>query len=99
MSQTNGHCDAAKTLQDAGLSQTSQRTAVLEIIIAADGPLSVAEVLSRTDPRQKINKVTIYRILSSFKEHRIIRELPTDQGMNLYEMAGRHNPIHPHFLL
>jgi Fe2+ or Zn2+ uptake regulation protein len=97
MSQTNEHCDAAETLQDAGLSQTSQRTAVLEIIIAADGPLSAAEVLSRTDPRQKINKVTIYRILSSFKEHRIIRELPTDQGMNLYEMACRHNPIHPHF--
>lgn len=97
MTQTNEHCDAAGTLQDAGLSQTVQRQAVLEIIIQADGPLSAAEILSRTDPGQKINKVTVYRILSSFKKHRIVRELPTDQGMNLYEMACRHNPIHPHF--
>lgn len=84
-------------MQKAGLTSTSRRRAVLEIIIQADGPLSAADILSRTDPRQKINKVTIYRILSSFKEHRIIRELPTDQGMNLYEMACRHNPVHPHF--
>ncbi|MDO9558502.1 MAG: transcriptional repressor [Syntrophales bacterium] len=97
MTQTNEHCNAAETLQGAGLSQTTQRMAVLEIIIKADGPLSAADILNRTDPKQKINKVTIYRILSSFKERRIIRELPTDQGMNLYEMACRHNPIHPHF--
>jgi Fur family ferric uptake transcriptional regulator len=97
MLQTHDHCNAAETLQDAGLSRTAQRAAVLEIIIQADGPLSAAEILTRTDPKQKINKVTIYRILSSFKERRIIRELPTDQGMNLYEMACRHNPVHPHF--
>jgi Fe2+ or Zn2+ uptake regulation protein len=93
----NEHCHVADTLREAGLSQTSQRTAVLEIIIRAAGPLSAAEILSRTDPLQKINRVTIYRILSSFKERQIIRELPTDHGMNLYEMACRHNPIHPHF--
>jgi Fur family ferric uptake transcriptional regulator len=97
MTQTNEHCNAAETLREAGLSQTSQRMAVLEIIIKADGPLSVSEILNRTEPEQKINKVTVYRILSSFNERRIIRELPTDQGMNLYEMACPHNPIHPHF--
>jgi len=93
----NEHCNAAGTLRDAGLSQTTQRMAVLTVIIEANGPLSASEILNRTDSRQKINKVTVYRILSSLKEHRIIRELPTDQGMNLYEMACRHNPIHPHF--
>lgn len=97
MTQTNEHCNVAETLRDAGLSQTTQRTAVLEIIMQADGPLSAAEILDRTEPGQRINKVTIYRILSSFKKNRIIRELPTDQGLNLYEMACRHNPIHPHF--
>ncbi|MFH1078672.1 MAG: transcriptional repressor [Pseudomonadota bacterium] len=97
MTRTNEHCNVAETLRDAGLSQTAQRMAVLEIIIRADGPLSAADILTRTVPEQKINKTTIYRILSSFKEHRIVRELPTDQGTNLYEMACRHNPIHPHF--
>jgi len=63
MIQTHEHCDVAGTLQDAGLSQTAQRLAVLEIILQADGPLSAAEILGRTDPGQKINKVTIYRIL------------------------------------
>jgi len=93
----NEHCDAVETLRDAGLSQTAQRMAVLKIMIQADGPLSVGDILKLTDPGQKINKVTIYRILSSFRENRIIRELPTDRGGNLYEMACRHNPIHPHF--
>ncbi|MBA4397083.1 MAG: hypothetical protein C0394_06850 [Syntrophus sp. (in: bacteria)] len=97
MIQTNEHCNAAGTLQGAGLSRTTQRTAVLEIIIQADGPISASEIHNRIDPRQKINKVTIYRILTSFKERRIIRELPTEQGMNIYEMACPHNPIHPHF--
>lgn len=93
----NGHCEGVETLQQAGLSRTAQRVAVLDIIIRAEGPLSASEILSRTDPAQRINRVTIYRILSSLKKHRIIRELPTDQGMNLYEMACRHNPVHPHF--
>jgi Fur family ferric uptake transcriptional regulator len=97
MTLKNEHCSAAGTLRDAGLSQTSQRMAVLNVIISADGPLSASDILNRTDSRQRINKVTVYRILSSLKEHRIIRELPTDQGTNLYEMACLHNPIHPHF--
>jgi len=97
MALINEHCDVTATLREAGLSQTNQRMAVLEIIIKADGPLSASEILNRTEPEQKINKVTVYRILASFRERRIIRELPTDQGMNLYEMACRHNPIHPHF--
>lgn len=97
MTLKNEHCNAAGTLRDAGLSQTTRRMAVLRVIIEADGPLSALEILNQTDSRQKINKVTVYRILSSLKEHRIIRELPTDQGTNLYEMSCRHNPIHPHF--
>jgi len=91
------HCDAAETLQAAGLSRTAQRMVVLKIMIQAERPLSVGDILKLTDPGQRINKVTIYRILSSFRENKIIRELPTDRGGNLYEMACRHNPIHPHF--
>lgn len=97
MTLENEHCNVAATLQKAGLSRTAQRTAVLTVMIRADGPLSVGEILKRTDQVQRINKVTVYRILSSFRENGIIRELPTDQGMNLYEMACLHNPVHPHF--
>ncbi|OPY08644.1 MAG: Ferric uptake regulation protein [Syntrophaceae bacterium PtaB.Bin095] len=93
----NGHCNAEGTLREAGLSQTGQRVAVLTVMIRAEGPLSAGEILNRTDPGQKINRVTVYRILSSFRDSRIIRELPTDRGVKLYEMACRHNPAHPHF--
>jgi Fur family ferric uptake transcriptional regulator len=91
------HCNVEGTLREAGLSQTGQRVAVLTVIIRAEGPLSAGEILNRADPGQKINRVTVYRILSSFRDSRIIRELPTDQGTKLYEMACRHNPVHPHF--
>lgn len=97
MALENEHCNVAATLRKAGLNQTTQRMAVLKVMIQADGPLSAGEILKRTDPAQRINKVTVYRILSSFKENGIIRELPTDHGMNLYEMACLHNPMHPHF--
>ena len=97
MSLKREHCNVEGTLREAGLSQTARRVAVLTVMIQADGPLSAGDILKRTDPEQKINKVTIYRILSSFRENRIVRELPTDQGMNLYEMSCRHNPSHPHF--
>ena len=91
------HCNVERTLREAGLSQTVQRVAVLGVMIDANRPLSAGDILKKIDPAQKINRVTVYRILSSFRESRIIRELPTDQGTNLYEMACRHNPIHPHF--
>lgn len=97
MALTNEHCDVGETLRQAGLSQTNQRMAVLRVMMEANGPLSASEILNRTQAVQQINRVTVYRILSSFSKHRIIRELPTDQGMNLYEIACRHNPIHPHF--
>jgi Fur family ferric uptake transcriptional regulator len=90
-------CSVEGTLHEAGLSQTRQRAAVLTVMIRAECPLSAGEILHRTDPGQKINRVTVYRILSSFRDNRIIRELPTDRGTKLYEMACRHNPVHPHF--
>lgn len=90
-------CNVEETLREAGLSRTDQRVAVLKVMIRAEGPLSAGEILTRTDPGQKINRVTVYRILSSFRDNRIVRELPTDRGVKLYEMACRHHPVHPHF--
>ena len=91
------HCSVEETLRAAGRSQTGQRVAVLKVMIGAEGPLSAGEILTRTDAGQKINRVTVYRILSSFRDNRIVRELPTDRGVKLYEMACRHHPVHPHF--
>ncbi len=91
------HCDIYTTLRDAGLSRTSQRVAVLTALVHAEIPLCVKEILERISLDCRVNKVTIYRILDSFKTAGIIREIPTDHGEMFYEMACCHNPLHPHF--
>ena len=90
-------CDIHTTLEHAGLSKTSQRVAVLTALVHAQTPLSVKDILDRVCGEGRINKVTVYRILASFKAEGIIREIATDHGVNFYEMACRHNPTHPHF--
>jgi len=91
------HCDIHSTLQDAGLSKTLQRVAVLSALIHASIPLCVKDILEQIGLDCRINKVTVYRILDSFKTAGIIREIPTDHGEKFYEMACRHNPLHAHF--
>lgn len=91
------HCDAIETLKKAGLAKTTQRMAVLERLIRAERPLNAREILQETGANLKINRVTVYRILASFRDGGIIREIEAGQGMCCYEMACLHNPIHPHF--
>ncbi len=91
------HCDASETLKKAGLAKTSQRVAVLEQLINATGPINVRTILAQTSGKLKINRVTVYRILTSFRDGGIIREVEAGDGVGYYEMACPHNPIHPHF--
>ncbi len=98
MQNNNPHCDATQTLKKAGLAITIQRLAVLGVLIGTDKPVNAGQILEKvaaTD--QKINKVTVYRILASFVRGCLIREIETDRGTNYYEMACTHNPQHPHF--
>jgi len=96
MKESREQCEASKTLKKAGLSQTSHRKSILQILIHADTPLSVSDILKQLDQERKMNKVTAYRILTSFKSEGIIREIPSDHGVHHYEMACQHNPVHPH---
>jgi Fur family ferric uptake transcriptional regulator len=97
MKTETAHCDPSQTLRDAGLAKTTQRMAVLEKLIGAASPLNVRDILAETRGKLKINRVTIYRILASFREGGIIREIDAGSGTTYYEMACLHNPIHPHF--
>ncbi len=97
MKTPTAHCDASETLKKAGLAKTSQRMAVLERLISAAGPINVRTILAETSGKLKINRVTVYRILASFREGGIIREIEAGDGISHYEIACPHNPIHPHF--
>ena len=91
------HKDALLTLQKAGISKTSQRLAVLNILLAATIPLSANTILQTLKTKASIDKVTVYRILSLFKQNGIIREISATGGANYFEMATLENPLHPHF--
>jgi Fur family transcriptional regulator, ferric uptake regulator len=91
------HKDALLTLQKAGISRTSQRLAVLDILIRATTPLSVNTIRQSLKTKANIDKVTVYRILSLFRQRGIIREISSAGGANYFEMATLENPLHPHF--
>ncbi|MGD0278019.1 MAG: Fur family transcriptional regulator [Smithella sp.] len=89
--------DALLTLQKAGISKTSQRLAVLNILLEATAPLSANTIRQSLNTKAHIDKVTIYRILSLFKQRGIIREIASAGGANYFEMVALENPMHPHF--
>lgn len=92
----NQHCDASEMLKNSGLSRTAQRLTVLNILLQEEKPLSAREVLDLCRDN-KINRVTVYRIMETFRTGGIVRELPTESGTKYFEIACKHNPVHPHF--
>lgn len=88
---------ALLTLQKAGLSKTAQRLAVLNVLLKATMPLNVSAIRQSLEDKASIDKVTVYRILSLFRKHGIIREITSTVGANYFEMVAQENPLHPHF--
>lgn len=97
MEEEKLHCNAERSLKRAGLSRTPQRVAVLDVLIRAERPMTASDVLQGINGSLNINRVTVYRVISCLREKGIIREIPTQDGINHYEMACMHNPLHPHF--
>ncbi|OGP87410.1 MAG: hypothetical protein A2031_07100 [Deltaproteobacteria bacterium RBG_19FT_COMBO_43_11] len=91
------HKDALLTLQHAGIAKTPQRLGVLNILLATKTPLSLNTIKKRLTAKVRFDKVTLYRILSLFKNLGIIREVISRNGMNYFEIATKDNPVHPHF--
>ncbi len=95
------HCNAIKILTETGFSKTPHRISVLQLLIRTRRLMSAGEIVGeilKNEPTGKgINKVTIYRMLNSFRKAGIIREITTEEGIRHYEMACPHNPVHAHF--
>lgn len=97
MRMNERHKDALLTLQRAGIAKTPQRLGVLDIFLAAKTPLSLSAIKKRLAAKVRFDKVTLYRILSLFKNLGIIREITSRSGANYFEIATKDNPVHPHF--
>lgn len=90
--------DALYILQKAGLSKTPQRIAVLNILMNTVAPVNINNMKQALEKKTRIDRVTIYRILSLFKKQAIIREITSTGGANYFELATIEKPVHPHFL-
>jgi Fe2+ or Zn2+ uptake regulation protein len=90
--------DAMHILQKSGLSKTPQRIAVLNILMNSVVPVNISSIRQALESKIRIDRVTIYRILSLFKQHMIIREITSTGGTNYFELATIENPVHPHFI-
>ena len=86
-----------ETLQQAGIAGTPQRLAVLKILQNAAQPLSVGVIREKLETKTRINKVTVYRIISLFKKQGLIRDVLSAGGAVYFEMATSDHPVHPHF--
>lgn len=89
-----------QTLRTAGLRATSARAAVLRCLIAADGPLTHAEVCAEL-AAQGYDRATLYRNLMDLTDVGLATR--TDIGDHLwrFELVGRQQhdeAAHPHFV-
>lgn len=86
------------TIRQSGLKCTSKRLAVLEYLVKAHRPVSTLEVIQELK-EMSINEVTIYRILESFVEKKIIRPVDHHKRHRLYEAHMEQNgqANHAHF--
>lgn len=89
--------DVMEALQQAEIAATPPRMAVLKILQNAAGPLSINIIRARLETNIRINKVTVYRIISLFKQRGIIRDVLSTSGTVYFEMATSDHPVHPHF--
>jgi Fur family transcriptional regulator, ferric uptake regulator len=76
---------------------TKARTAVLSVLHAADGPLSLAEILARCRRLgRSINKTTGYRMLDLFERTGIVRRVLLSDRRQYFELVERGH--HHHFV-
>jgi len=77
-------------LRAAGYKITPARLSVLNVLSAANRPLSAQDILEKLQvPRRRIqiNYVTIYRSLNAFESNALVRRVPIERDSNYYELA------------
>lgn len=80
-----------------GLKATRRRAAVYELLAKADKPLDVQEINDSLELHAiRINRTTIYRILSVFFQNNLVSQVELSEGKFRYELAGS---THHHHLV
>jgi len=71
--------------------------AILGVIMESPRPLNAAELFERIVSKVPLDLATIYRTLILLRERRLVREITDATGIQYYEIACMHSPVHPHF--
>jgi Fur family ferric uptake transcriptional regulator len=89
--------DARSLLKTAGLYCTAARIAIVEVLTAAEHPLSQDQIAQAMETHP--DKVTIYRTLTSLLKADLVHRAYVDERTAYYELAHHcsENQCHPHF--
>lgn len=87
--------DCKTELREVNLRATPKRLAALKILEAADKPLDVATI--KIELRRngiKTNPATIFRMMNSFSDKGIVREINLQESKLRYEHAAKEDHHH-----
>ena len=93
----NTHVQAREMLKSAHLYCTIPRLAILEVFFSSDSPLTQDQI--RRALPSKLDKVTVYRTLTSLLQADLVHRAYVDERAAYYELAIHCGPsqCHPHF--
>lgn len=86
--------DAATLLRTAGLRRTPARAALLNVLMRADRPLTVHDLLAQLSPTPDL--VTVYRSLSTLCGRNLVRKVHGEDRTWRYEFIGSDRSPHTH---
>lgn len=84
-------------LRDVELKATPARLAILDVLEHTDAPLDVAAIIEALEKDAiKTDQATVFRIMNSFTQKRLVRQIQLHEGKFRYEMASM--PDHHHLM-
>jgi Fe2+ or Zn2+ uptake regulation protein len=84
--------DLAEVIRSAGFRATRPRLSLLSFLEKADFPLSIQEIVDGLT--RKVDQVTVYRMIESFKTAGLVREVNLQGDRPKYELADAENDHH-----
>lgn len=69
------HSQLLEKCKSVGLRRTKSLSALLETLIAAESPVTLADLIESSTMRDLCDKVTVYRLLQRLEEKAIVRRL------------------------
>ena len=90
-------CDYQTLLSEAGLSPTSHRVRVMEVIGSNTEPLNAQEIYETLQRNHPINRVTVYRILDSLVENGLVDRISGGRAWFFGIAPNANHQHHPHF--